>query len=181
MEARVVDNAVSLRWDVSSDETIRGFNVLRTDGEKSDAKSILKNGLLGSHVRGMLDDDVVAGKTYRYVVAAVTADGMETSSVPASVTIGRAAFGMTQNFPNPFNPETSIEYTLSDAGNVALSIYDAQGRWIVDVERGERTAGTHTATWDGRNARGETVASGAYFYRLTAGSQTQTKKLVLLK
>lgn len=62
-----------------------------------------------------------------------------------------------------------------------MSIYDGKGRLVVDLEEGVRSAGTHTASWDGRNNSGEPVASGTYFYRLTVGKETLTKKLILLK
>ena len=86
---------------------------------------------------------------------------------------------LSQNFPNPFNPETWIPYQLASDVNVSLSIYDAQGRRIYAKTLGYRKAGSHTAYWDGRNAAGETVASGIYFYSIQAGDFHATRKMLI--
>ena len=86
---------------------------------------------------------------------------------------------LSQNFPNPFNPETWIPYQLASDVNVSLSIYDAQGRRIYTKMLGYRKAGSHTAYWDGRNAAGETVASGVYFYSIQAGDFHATRKMLI--
>ena len=86
---------------------------------------------------------------------------------------------LSQNFPNPFNPETWIPYQLASDVNVSLYIYDAQGRHIYFDALGHREAGSHTAYWDGRNAAGEPVASGIYFYSLEAGTFRSTRKMLI--
>ena len=86
---------------------------------------------------------------------------------------------LSQNFPNPFNPETWIPYELASNVNVSLYIYDAQGRRIYSETLGYRKAGSHTAYWDGRNAAGEPVASGVYFYSLKAGDFHATRKMFI--
>jgi hypothetical protein len=86
-----------------------------------------------------------------------------------------------QNYPNPFNPSTVIRYELAQAGRVDLRIYDARGALVKVVEAGHRPPGRYEVGWGGENKRGAMVASGVYFYRLTAGDKTLTKKMVLLK
>ena len=86
---------------------------------------------------------------------------------------------LSQNFPNPFNPETWIPYQLASNVNVSLYIYDAQGRRIYFKALGYRKAGSHTAYWDGRNTAGESVASGIYFYSLQAGTFHATRKMLI--
>jgi len=81
-----------------------------------------------------------------------------------------------QNHPNPFNPSTTIRYDLPEDGNVSLKIYDMLGREVMSVVDGFETAGYHQTTVDGTN-----LASGVYFYRLTAGSFSDMKRLLLLK
>ena len=93
---------------------------------------------------------------------------------------------LLQNYPNPFNPETWIPYHLAEAGTVSLSIYDATGKLIRSLPIGYQSAGfyenrTHAAYWDGRNALGEPVASGVYFYQLTTPSFQQTRRMLILK
>jgi hypothetical protein len=94
---------------------------------------------------------------------------------------GARAFELGQNHPNPFNPSTTISFTLPERARVTLLIYDVQGRLLrtlVDDMVGE---GYQERMWDGKDASGSQVGSGVYFYRLTAGDKTLTKKMVLLK
>ena len=90
------------------------------------------------------------------------------------------------NYPNPFNPETWIPFQLADSSRVTVTIYNAAGQTVRVLELGLLPAGTYysrskAAYWDGRNALGERVASGMYFYRLEAGSYTQLRRMVILK
>ena len=90
------------------------------------------------------------------------------------------------NYPNPFNPETWIPYQLAKPADVTLTIYDIQGRVVRDLDLGHQRAGIYqgksrAAYWDGRNAVGESVASGVYFYTLTAGDFTATRKMLIRK
>ena len=90
------------------------------------------------------------------------------------------------NYPNPFNPETWIPYQLSKPTDVTLTIYDINGRVVRALDLGHQAAGIYqnrsrAAYWDGRNAFGESVASGIYFYTLTAGDFTATRKMLIRK
>ncbi len=86
---------------------------------------------------------------------------------------------LSQNFPNPFNPETWIPYSLSQAAPVTLSIYDVHGRCVYQHQLGHQKAGAHIAYWDGRNAIGEHVANGIYFYQLSTPNFTATRKMLI--
>ena len=93
---------------------------------------------------------------------------------------------LLQNYPNPFNPETWIPYQLSEDSPVSISIYDTTGKSIRTLSLGFQSAGFYNsqgraAYWDGRNALGERVASGLYFYQLTTPSFQQTRRLVIVK
>ena len=90
------------------------------------------------------------------------------------------------NYPNPFNPETWIPYQLATPADVTLTIYDIQGHVVRDLDLGHQRPGMYqsksrAAYWDGRNAVGEPVASGVYFYTFTAGDFTATRKMLILK
>ena len=90
------------------------------------------------------------------------------------------------NYPNPFNPETWIPYALVTDTPVKITIYNTQGIVIRTLQLGQQSAGYYTnreraAYWDGRNAQGEPVASGIYFYTLTAGDFTATRKMLIRK
>ena len=90
------------------------------------------------------------------------------------------------NYPNPFNPETWIPYQLSKAADVTVNIYASDGNVVRTLTLGYQDAGvyknrTQAAYWDGKNALGESVASGLYFYTLTAGDFTATRRMLILK
>jgi flagellar hook assembly protein FlgD len=88
---------------------------------------------------------------------------------------------LTQNFPNPFNPQTTLAYSLREAANVTLAIYDVGGRRVRVLVNEHLPAGAYKVTWDGTDAKGSGVASGVYFCKLVAGSFADTKKMVMLK
>lgn len=93
---------------------------------------------------------------------------------------------LLQNFPNPFNPETWIPYTLAEDSPVTIQIYDVQGGLVRQLYLGPKPAGAYftkdtAAYWDGRNERGGMVASGLYFYRFSAGEFTTTRRMLLVK
>ena len=90
-------------------------------------------------------------------------------SVPVS-------FDLSQNYPNPFNPTTNIDYAVSQSGPVSLKVYDLLGRHVATLFEGQQKVGRYTAAFDGSR-----LASGVYFYKLQAGSNSITKKLVLMK
>lgn len=91
-------------------------------------------------------------------------------------------FEVLQNFPNPFNPETSIRYNLPEAVNVSVVIYDQLGRRVRTlVDNALQQAGYQNVLWDGRDAAGRPVATGIYLYKVTAGKQALVRKMVLAK
>ena len=103
----------------------------------------------------------------------------ETSAIPEKT-------ALLPNYPNPFNPETWIPYQLAAAADVTVRLYSANGTLVRTLELGHRLAGIYQARhraayWDGRNEFGEPVASGVYFYTLTAGDFTATRKMLIRK
>lgn len=90
---------------------------------------------------------------------------------------------VSENYPNPFNPETRIKYFVANSGDrVTIQIYDIGGKLVKALANEQKAAGLHTAIWNGRNNAGEGVASGVYFARVTVGSDlNETKKLMLVK
>lgn len=88
---------------------------------------------------------------------------------------------LAQNFPNPFNPTTTIAFSLENSSDVSLAIFDVRGSHVRTLVDGRREAGVHRTRWDGMDQRGVQVSSGVYFYRLIADSFRDTKKMVLLR
>ena len=85
-------------------------------------------------------------------------------------------FKLHDNYPNPFNPSTNIQYDLPVASDVSIKVYDIQGRMIANISKGKQTAGTYTHRFDAGS-----LASGMYIYRIEAGSFVATKKMMLIK
>ncbi|NKB71365.1 MAG: T9SS type A sorting domain-containing protein [Candidatus Latescibacteria bacterium] len=90
-------------------------------------------------------------------------------------------FALDQNFPNPFNSGTSIRFTLPQADRVELTVFNLAGQPVVKLIDGRRPAGAYTISWDGRGQNDQELASGTYLYRLRAGDQVTTRKLLLLR
>ncbi|MFC1565181.1 FlgD immunoglobulin-like domain containing protein, partial [candidate division KSB1 bacterium] len=85
------------------------------------------------------------------------------------------------NFPNPFNPSTTIRYELLEASHVRMNIYNVMGQHIKTLFSGYKPEGEYTVKWDGTNDSGQKVSAGMYIYRLTAGNSSICKKMVLIK
>ncbi len=88
---------------------------------------------------------------------------------------------LSQNHPNPFNPSTIIRFALPRRATIQLAVYDARGNRVATLVDGEAKAGRHAVRWNGRNLRGQPVASGVYFYRLDTDDQTLTRRMILVK
>jgi hypothetical protein len=124
-----------------------------------------------------------------YRVSAVHCDGRESAFAflrPDDVTgtdrlVTPDATYLAQNFPNPFNPTTQISFGLDKPAKISLRVYDVAGRLVREVAEGELPGGRYERVWDGKDAKGDPVSSGIYFYRLDAGAFTQTRKMVLLR
>jgi len=101
------------------------------------------------------------------------ATGLVSNENLASVPVN---FKLYDNYPNPFNPTTNIQYDLPVASDVSIKVYDIQGRMIANIAKGQQTAGTYTHRFDAGS-----MASGMYIYRIEAGSFVATKKMMLIK
>jgi hypothetical protein len=99
----------------------------------------------------------------------------------SDVVIPRSEVMLSQNFPNPFNPTTTIQFNLPTAGDVSLNVYNVRGQLVKNLSNGHYTSGNHTVVWNGTDNNNRSVASGIYFYRLEANNNVETKRMVLLK
>ncbi len=90
-------------------------------------------------------------------------------------------FELDQNHPNPFNPTTDISFTIPEPQRVLLQVYNVRGQLVRTLIDADMSAGSHSVQWDSRDEEGQQVSSGVYFYRLTAGDMTATKKMTLVK
>jgi len=125
-----------------------------------------------------------------YEISGITLEAYETAVYEFDIAtddgFGRgeapdAGLRLGQNFPNPFNPSTTISFDLPRSGHVNLSVYDVQGRTVRTIRDGVIPEGHREVVWDGRDEKGKEVSSGVYFYRLTAADMALTRKMVLLR
>jgi len=139
----------------------------------------------------------VTGAFYAKVVRAATkvsislASGfgapLQSKAVPMSETENAQkpetpkSYALLQNYPNPFNPTTLIRYALPQQANVTLTVYNLLGQEVARLVDEVQRAGYHEVRWDSRNIHGAFVSSGIYFYRISAGTYTDIKKMILLR
>jgi flagellar hook assembly protein FlgD len=110
----------------------------------------------------------------------VYCDGAGSSVIGVPDEVPRTV-ALHQKYPNPFNPTTTIAFSLPEKVTVKLSIYDVDGRLVTTLVDGVLDRGRKEYVWEGTNSGGNQVSSGIYFYRLRAGTTLLTKKMVLLK
>jgi len=111
---------------------------------------------------------------YNIEVYSTPASGIEESTTPGQ-------FQLYQNFPNPFNPSTTIRFNVPSSSLVHLKIFDVTGELIKTITADVQNAGEHEIVWDGISDKGVRQPSGVYFYQLITNSTTESKKMILLK
>ncbi|MBS57402.1 MAG: hypothetical protein CL735_01405 [Chloroflexi bacterium] len=136
--------------------------------------------------QGVTDSVMVAGsysKKHRTFIRVLEWTGPSTDlSVKDIVLITPEDYKLSQNFPNPFNPTTSIEYTLPIANQISITIYNIMGQEVANIlPLQDKPAGTHRVTWNGLDRLGNKVASGTYFYTMRYGNFVKTKQMTLMK
>ena len=108
------------------------------------------------------------------LITTTSVEGAHSNSLPTD-------FELKQNFPNPFNPNTTIQFQLPAASHMSLKIYNLDGQLIKTLISEQMTAGNHNVNWDGTNDLGIKVGSGLYFYRIQAGRFTTARRMILIK
>jgi hypothetical protein len=187
LEGMESDGVVSLSWDPSGqdDEDLAFYSIYRGDasGFPLDAEH-----LVGTSPTEAYADEPGAG-TWYYRCTAVDAHGnegegsneAEVESSTAAEDLPPAAFALHANWPNPFNPTTTLRFDLPAAARAMLSIHDAAGRELVRLVDRPLAAGAYEQVWDGRDAAGRALPSGVYFARFEAGGFRAAQRLLLLK
>jgi hypothetical protein len=182
------ERGVVLAWKTATETNNAGFDIERSmPGAKNGAKVWAAVG----HVEGsgtsnapkdyaFRNKNVMSG-TYAYRLKQIDRDGKFTYSPAVEAVVGPPKeFSLSQNYPNPFNPATTINYGLAEDSRVSMKVYDITGREVASLIDGTVVAGSYAVPLDARS-----LASGVYFYRLTAAhgkaTFTETKRFMLLK
>jgi len=174
-----VFNAGLLSWNESTAKDFDYFTVYGYDKDLFGAAIVVDYSVSPSM-------HVAASPYVYYYVTATDFSGNE--GKPAKVNT-LSAVGDTpksyvlsvSNYPNPFNPRTTVSYTVPSRGAVTVAIYDLSGARVATLFHGERAAGAYSVAWDGRTDHAGVAASGVYFVRIEHSSGTRSKKMVLLK
>ena len=178
---------LQVTWDPNSETDLAGYNIYR--GTSSGFTPGPGSFVTSTPDTATFDGDWSWEAGYWYKVAAVDIHGNESVFAllaPDMLTgddpmpLPDVTF-LAQNFPNPFNPITTIAFGIKESGYVSLRIYDAAGRLVTTLVDESRPAGRYTTEWNGRGADGRAVSSGVYFYRLNMGEFKETKKMILLR
>ena len=181
--AENVDDEVQLKWSTASEVNLKGFEVQRSmiNAQRStviwnDIGYVKGDGTNTSQTDYSFIDRTPLNGDAEYRLKVMDTDGSYKYSPVITVTTVPTKFELMQNYPNPFNPTTNIRYALPKAEHVVLKVYNELGQDVATLVDEEQQPGEYTATFDGSN-----LASGVYFYEISAGDFRQVKKLMLIK
>jgi hypothetical protein len=178
--ANVISGIINLNWSTASEVNNLGFNVERSANKSDWTKIAFVQGHQNSTstiAYSYFDKSVSKSGKYYYRLKQLDDNGSyKYSNIVAIDLIAPATFDLCQNFPNPFNPTTTISYTLPERSKVVLSIYNELGQKVAELFNGEITAGSHSVEWNAGK-----FVSGVYFYELKTEKFTSVKKLILMK
>jgi hypothetical protein len=175
----LIYDAGDLAWDESTADDFDFFTVYGSNTDSFGSAAVVDYSVVPSIN--------VSGSPYVYYFVTAT-DFSGNEGKPAKVNTLSGVGGTPKsyvlsvsNYPNPFNPQTTVNYTVPSRGHVSVAIYDIRGAYITSLVQKEHPAGAFSAEWDGRAADGTAVGSGVYFARIEHNGTTRSKKMVLLK
>jgi len=192
------ESLVNLTWVTESETQALGFDVYRSTNPdisnsiRINASIIPATNTSEQHVYDWLDTEVESNNTYYYWLASVEMDASSETFGPVIATVlpdGEeitppveiAATSINSIFPNPFNPHTTIIYSMKSDTNVSLAVFNQKGQKVKILFDGQKTAGLHNVNWDGRDSNNQACASGTYYVVLKNSKTTSTRKIVMLK
>lgn len=178
-QAFVNGNKITLNWSTATETNNSGFEVERSiENRPFERIGFVQGSVTTTESRSysFIDNAISNGKI-SYRLKQIDLDGSFSYSNTVLVEITSVqSFELKQNFPNPFNPSTRIDYSINETGLVKLSVYNLLGEIIGTIVNQTQEAGAHSVTFNASN-----LESGIYFYKLESGNQIMTKKMILLK
>ena len=186
--ASVNGTNVTLLWFTASELNNSGFDIERRKVDSENSGQWEKIGFVSgkgtttsTSVYTYTDQGLLYG-TYSYRLKQIDFDGTFEYSPEVEVTIGLPEkFTLEQNFPNPFNPSTTIRFSLPKEGNVRLSIYNVLAEEVAVLINDKLEAGYHEIQWNGTDMNNKVLPTGVYFYRIDAGDYVDVKKMLFIK
>lgn len=183
-------DTVEIQWIATDNDQVDSVSIYYSENGGSDYTKIAvgePNDSLYEWIAPSIESDSCLVRVVAYDPVLLTGEDTSDSLFSIKIITGdgddipKLVFRLLQNYPNPFNPITRIRFSIGEASNVTLKVYDVSGRVIRVLVDEQLKADTYEVIWDGRDNRGKTVTSGIYFYRLSAGRFTKTRKMVLLR
>ncbi len=189
---------VELCWEVQSEINHAGYNVHRStsrDGEYEQLNTSLITSDVLTDMASVktyeyIDDTAIAQQDYYYKLEDISLNGKSTWHGPVYVSMALDVAGQTEtvneyklvgNYPNPFNPSTTIEYTIANSVYVELTVYSMTGQRVAMLVSTEQSAGRYRIPWNAVDDHNQPVSSGSYIYRLSAGDFSKTGRMLFLK
>ncbi len=186
-----------IQWITQSETEQSGFNILKSESENNDEAVKVNSSIIaaantasGSEY-SFTDVDVDFDNTYYYWLESVSLDNNVKLYGPVSITISRDKGDNVPDaeytdmisavYPNPFNPETNIDFSIKTTGNVTLEVYNLKGQRVKTLVDDSVEAGDHSVIWHGDTDSGNSAATGVYFIKLRTNEYQQTKKVMMIK
>ncbi len=186
LTAAVEEKTVSLRWRTETEVNNYGFEVERAVINSKSTKQkprFEKIGFVKGHGNSnspkdysFIDEKPFGGSNFQYRLKQIDTDGQIEYSDIVEVEVLPDKFELLQNYPNPLNPSTRINYSMPEISFVTLRLYDVLGNEILTLVNEEKPAGNYSVEFNAAN-----LPSGSYFYRLTTNKFSETKKMILMK
>jgi hypothetical protein len=173
---------ILVRWtlsDISENATFKVFRAVVSSGvfTRVDKGNIIREGLIFSFTDDSAEKDI----SYRYRVTVLDENDEKVLFETGPVLAPAGTLALYPNYPNPFNPATVIRYDIPERSHVRLEIFDAAGRRLKTLVDDMQEKGPKTVSWNGIDNKGNMLASGVYFSRLTVGKETRSQKLLMLR
>jgi len=194
------ENFAQLNWTTQSETNLAGYNVYRNTNDSFETAIKMTGNLIpGNNTSSeqnykFIDREVSNEIDYFYWLESVNLDGSSQFIGPINFTLGSGepqnpeapeitiVPGIQKIYPNPFNPQTTINYYLNNDTNVTIKIYNSKGQKVNEFYQGHQKGETmHSLIWNGKDLNSKTVSSGIYFFNLNAGNIHQTIKAILMK
>lgn len=188
LNAALKDNKVYIRWRTESERSVSGYHLSRQDDDEHLRinKTLIpaQGGAATSAEYLFIDSEVKADKSYIYKLVQVDLNGNESEAGTVGIRTDAWVpqhYFLDSNYPNPFNPSTTIKFGLPEQTKVVLDIFNIRGEKICRLSDQIMSAGIHSVEWDGTNMIGRQVSSGVYFYKLKAGTYQKISKMLLAR
>ncbi|HUU57230.1 MAG TPA: T9SS type A sorting domain-containing protein, partial [bacterium] len=180
------DGNVVVAWKAALEVNHAGYNLFRVEDAGGDAAYAKLNRALitGRSPYGYVDADVKAGAAYKYLLEAVDLTGHKEQFGPVRAGLPAASkhvFALAQSYPHPARDEATIRFSLAEAGDVTLAVYDLSGRRVATLASGAAAAGEREVVWNLPDDGGAAVPPGVYVYRLQTPGAAAARRLVVAR